>query len=207
MYPASLPSPDRRARAVLTQSVIAEIARLPERAQITERFGADRIARIEERLSIAWVPLDEHLELVELLYAAIGVEGYVRFWRKVMTETLGAPLVAGLVRMSTKDGPMRLLSRGQMVHEALTRGTGVLAVEDQAETSCVITLRDFPARDFSLASYADGIAGSILGACDRSGVLPSVSTEILSAVRGDVRYEVAWQPLARGDSLVGEGVE
>jgi len=116
--------------------VISEIARLPERRQITERFGAERIARIEDRLSIAWVPLYEHLELVEMLYAAVGVEGYIRFWRRVMTDTLGAPLVAGLVRMSTKEGPMRLLSRGQMVHEALTRGTGVLGVEDPKETSC-----------------------------------------------------------------------
>jgi hypothetical protein len=173
--------------------VIAEIGRLPERAQITERYGAERIARLEDRLSIAWVPLDEHLELVEMLYAAVGVEGYVRFWRRVMTDTLGAPLVAGLVRMSTKEGPMRLLSRGQMVHEALTRGTGVLGVEDPKETSCVITLRDFPAREYSLASYADGIAGSILGACDRAGVIPSVTTEIVSATRGDVRYQVGWQ--------------
>lgn len=59
----------------------------------------------------------------------------------------------------------------------------------------MITLQGFPAREFSLPSYADGIAGSILGACDRAGVLPSVTTEIVSPTRGDVRYEVAWQSL------------
>ncbi len=188
-------SRDRRARAVLTQSVIAEIGKLPERAQIIERFGAQRIAKIGDRLAIAWVPLEEHLELVELLYGAVGADPYVHFWRRVMIETLGAPLVAGLVRMSTREGPMRLLSRGQMVHEALTRGTGVLGIEDPRERSCVVTLKGFPSREFSLACYADGIAGSILGAVDRAGVRPSVRTEIVSESRGDVRYEVAWEAL------------
>lgn len=167
---------------------------MPQAKAIFSATGDARLARMRGHLPIAWIDLDDHLSLVEALYEAIGAEPYRQLWRRVMVQTLSAPLVAGLVRMSTAGrGPMRLLARGQLVHGALTRGTGTLALEEPAETSCVIMLRGFPSARFSLACYGDGIAGSILGACDRANVRPLVLTSIVSEARGDVRYEVSWR--------------
>lgn len=185
----------RSARAVLTHSVIAEIERLPQARRIFAEAGEEQVARMRQLLPIAWVDLGEHLRLVEALYAAIGPDQNREFWRRVMVTTLSTPLVAGVVRMSTAGhGPMRLLARGQLVHGALARGTGILAVSDATDSSCVITLTGFPSSAHSLDCYANGIAGSILGACDRAGVRPRVVTTLVSDTRGDVRYDVAWQP-------------
>lgn len=184
----------RAARAVLTHAVIAEIERLPQARSIFVATGEERVSRMRQHLSITWVDLDEHLALVEALYASIGPELYRQFWRRVMAETLSAPLVAGVVRMSTAGhGPMRLLARGQLVHGALTRGTGALSLEEPAESSCAIHLRGFPSGLYSLACYADGLAGSIIGACDRANVRSLVQTTIVSESRGDVRYDVSWR--------------
>lgn len=193
----------RAARAALTHAVLAELDRSPRASEVIERAGPDRVLRIRQMLAIAWVDLPEHLALVESLYGVIGPTEYTRFWRRVMVQTLSMPLVAGLVRMSTSQGPMRLLSRGQMLHGALTRGTGTLGIEalegeslgvefPDAASGCVLTLRGFPAREFSFPAYVAGIAGSILGACDRAGVQAEVVTHIVSEARGDARYEVRW---------------
>lgn len=187
-------STSRSARAVLTHSVIDEIDRLPQARRIFAEAGEERVARMRQLLPIAWVDLDEHLRLVEALYAAVGPDQNRAFWRRVMVTTLSTPLVAGVVRMSTAGhGPMRLLARGQLVHGALTRGTGTLAVVDPTESSCVITLSGFPSSAHSLDCYANGIGGSILGACDRAGVRPRVVTTLVSEARGDARYDVSWE--------------
>ncbi|MBN8616792.1 MAG: hypothetical protein J0L92_39780 [Deltaproteobacteria bacterium] len=189
-------STDRAARAVLTHSVLAELDRSPRAKDVITKVGEARISKMRQLLSIAWIDLAEHLALVETLHAVIGPEEYTRFWRRVMVQTLGTPLVAGLVRMSTTNGPTRLLSRGQLVHGALTRGTGTLGyeagAEPETERACVITLSGFPARDHSLKAYADGIAGSILGACDRASVKANVVMHVVSEAKGDVKYDVSW---------------
>ncbi len=191
---APVATTSRAARAVLTHSVLAELDRSPRARDVIAKVGEARVAKMRQLLSIAWVDLTEHLALVEALYVVIGPDEYTRFWRRVMVQTLGTPLVAGLVRMSTTNGPVRLLSRGQMVHGALTRGTGTLGFEPSAsdDRSCVITLSGFPSRDFSLQAYADGIAGSILGACDRANVRGFVVTSVVSQPKGDVKYDVSW---------------
>lgn len=179
---------------MLTHSVLAELDRSPRANDVIAKVGEARVAKMRQLLSVAWIDLDEHLALVETLHAVIGPEEYTRFWRRVMVHTLGTPLVAGLVRMSTTNGPTRLLSRGQLVHGALTRGTGTLGYEAGAEgaRACVITLSGFPARAHSLKAYADGIAGSILGACDRASVRADVVMHVVSETKGDVRYDVSW---------------
>jgi hypothetical protein len=182
------------ARAALTQGVLAEVARLPQAKSIVAAAGEELVERISHLLPIAWVPFDEHIRIVGALHDALGPEPYRQFWRRVMVQTLGAPLVAGLVRMSTAGhGPMRLLSRGQMLHGALTRGTGTLDVESSTDSTCVVTLKGFPSSLHPLTKYAEGISGSILGACDRAEVRAAVTMRVVSEPRGDVVYDVSWR--------------
>lgn len=180
-------------RATQTHAALAEVARFPEAARILDRIGAERVAKVRAQLPIAWVDFADHFAVSEAVHEIVGRDEYIQYWRRVMVSTLSVPLVAGLVRLSTRGlGPVRLLGNAHLVYGTICRGLGTFRMEDAGPTSCVIWLRGFPASDHSLSIFADGMAGSILGACDKAGAPGEVETTLVSERDGDARYVVTW---------------
>lgn len=136
------------------------------------------LQRMRTSTRLAWLPAEPFDQLKQAHFEHVGVEGYVAFWRRYMTEIAVNPLFRSLLEGgkrifgATPAGVLKWMPRGWGLS---TRGCGTFST-DIASTTATITLED-ASLSSRQASTGYTSKGTILGLCDLLSIEGTVDVD------------------------------
>lgn len=194
-----MPPATHQMRATHTKSLLRSVRKLlaNEQKQILEAFGKDRVEKIDGAIGVGWLPMTVHMGLADAIRAVIGSTRNVQIWRETMTETYDRVLLRGFID-ATVDlfglTPAALFRQGPYIYRHLTRGLGELTVDEQADKEGgIVSLAGFPARDFDLVCYAEGLTGCLDSSITRGRGKGSVTVTDIDHKGGNIRFHAEWR--------------
>lgn len=186
-------------RATHTKSLLRSVRKLMthEQDQIVGAVGNESIEKIESTIAVGWVPMTIHMGFSDAIRAVIGSSRNVQIWRETMTETYDRALLRGFIDASVGLfglTPASLFRQGPYVYRHLTRGLGELAVEEQEDKeSSIVTITGFPAQEFDLVCYAEGLQGCLESSIARGRGKGNVTLTDTDQKRGNLRFHAVWR--------------
>jgi hypothetical protein len=198
-----MPPAIHQMRATHTKSLLRSVRKLltNEQTQILEAFGRDRVEKIDGAIGVGWVPMTLHMGLADAIRAVIGSTRNVQIWRETMTETYDRVLLRGFIDASIDLfglTPASLFRQGPYIYRQLTRGLGVLTVEEEADKeSGIVSMFGFPAQEFDLICYAEGIQGCLESSITRGRGKGTVTLTEKDDKLGSLRFHAVWRSANR----------
>jgi hypothetical protein len=186
-------------RATHTKSLLRSVRKLltNEQTQILSAFGGEGAEKIDATIGVGWLPMTLHMKLADAIRAVLGSSRNIQIWRETMTETYDRVLLRGFIDASVDLfglTPASLFRQGPYIYRQLTRGLGELSVEEQDDKeSSIVSLADFPSRDFDLVCYSEGLIGCLESSITRGRGKGSVTLTDLDQERGDLRFHAVWK--------------
>jgi hypothetical protein len=169
---------------------------MSEQREILLTVGDEVIEKIDAAIAVGWMSMTVHMKVADAIRAKIGSERNIELWRETMTETYDRVLLRGFIDASVDLfglTPASLFRQGPYIHRQLTRGLGVLTVEMNADgESGTIDLVGFPAKEFDLDCYAEGLQGCLESSITRGRGRGSITLTEIDKKRGDLRFHAVW---------------
>ncbi|MGA9523312.1 MAG: hypothetical protein WBV82_17725 [Myxococcaceae bacterium] len=194
-----------RVRASLTQTFLRFAEGLPEdvRTRIYAGFPQAHRVQIQKTLGLGWVPLEQHLLLLDVARQSLPGdprEAFRSFHRDAILEAFQQPFFKTIV-----DGFVRAfgLSPGTIMRAAPTgfsfafRGCGEVTWVDSSrkdERESRLVLEGFPPEHFASGLFSEGMVAtldSFLSLCKVSG---EASVTGVDLNRGHAEYVLRWRP-------------
>jgi hypothetical protein len=185
-------------RATHTKSLLRSVRKLPpsEQVPILSAIGEATAEKIDAAIGVGWLPMTLHMLLADTIRAQIGSERNIHLWRQTMTETYERVLLRGFIDASVDLfglTPASLFRQGPYIYRQLTRNLGDLTIETQPDTETGnIHLLGFPANEFDLVCYSEGLIGCLESSITRGRGKGSVTLTDLDAKKGDLHFHAAW---------------
>jgi hypothetical protein len=185
-------------RATHTKSLLRSARKLPpkEQRQILATIGDEAAEKIDDAIAVGWLPMTLHMLLSDTIRAEIGSERNIQLWRETMTETYDRVLLRGFIDASVGLfglTPASLFRQGPYIYRQLTRGLGDLTVETEPDSeSGSIHLLGFPAKEFDLVCYSEGLIGCLESSITRGRGKGSITLTDIQAKTGDLHFHAVW---------------
>ena len=185
-------------RATHTKALLRSVRKLPpsDHHEILRTVGDEVVEKVDAAIGVGWISMTIHMLLSDTIRAKIGSERNIALWRETMTETYDRVLLRGFIDASVDLfglTPASLFRQGPYIHRQLTRGLGVLTVELYSDAeSGIVDLAGFPAKEFDLACYAEGLQGCLESSITRGRGRGSVTLTHMDEKRGDLRFHAVW---------------
>lgn len=165
----------------------------------TERIlvatGEETVAMIDEAHPIGWTDFAAHMHFSDCIRAEVGTNGNIAAWSEVFANVSQRPLLRGFFAAMSRlsPSPATVFKGSPRVFNLTNRNVGTFRYRpDEANRSAEITLTGFPATDFTIDCYAEGLLGSIrsvMRSADDSGLVDLVEVD---PARGLIRYALSW---------------
>ncbi|MEO7112598.1 MAG: hypothetical protein ABI183_19285 [Polyangiaceae bacterium] len=194
-----MPAKIHQMRATHTKSLLRSVRKLlaNEQTQILETFGRDRVEKVDGAIAVGWLPMTVHMGLSDAIRAVIGSTRNIQIWRETMTETYDRVLLRGFIDATVGLfglTPASLFRQGPYIHRQLTRGLGELSVEEQADKEGgIVSLFGFPAQEFDLDCYAEGLQGCLESSITRGRGKGTITLTDKDDKRGNLRFHAVWR--------------
>jgi len=134
--------------------------------------------RMRASTRLAWLPAEPFDQLKQAHLEHVGLEHYVAFWRRYMTQVAGNPLFRNLLEGGKRifgtapSGVIKWMPKGWGLS---TRACGSLCV-DMTETTATLFLKD-AAPSSRQTSTGHASKGTLLGLCDLLSIEATVEVD------------------------------
>jgi hypothetical protein len=198
-----MPSAIHQMRATHTKSLLRSVRKLltHEQNEILKAFGDEGVEKIDAAIAVGWLTMTVHMGLSDAIRAVIGSARNIQIWRETMTETYDRVLLRGFIDATVGLfglTPASLFRQGPYIYRQLTRGLGELTVDEQADKeSGIVSLVGFPAHDYDLTCYAEGLQGCLESSITRGRGKGTVTLTDIDHESGSLRFHAAWRSVGR----------
>ena len=158
-----------RARAALGLTLLSTLEREdPVRARLVrERLLESTREDFDTVATLRWVSMKSHMDLSDGIREALGMTHNAEFWRRAFFDVLNRPLFSGFIH--TFQGllgskPEILLRLAPAVFTRLFENIGTFEIR-MVEGQChfaVASFRDFPADEYTMMCFVEGVTGAFL---------------------------------------------
>jgi hypothetical protein len=202
-----VPRPALRAR--WTQVLFDMVDRLTpdEQASFEERVGRTKMEYLRGSDSLAWVPIEDHLHVLQSLYDLVGPREFVAYVRSAGGDALRSPFLRTVavtgVKVFGRAALLRVLPRAWRLS---MRSCGRLIVERDADqgTSRII-IREMPKQLEGNTQWRLAFAATLASTLDLGGYIGSVRVDEGTYADGELRYVVSLVVEPDDDPGEGEG--
>lgn len=178
---------------MVTQLLWKRVQQDPQKlARVSALLAPGTPQAIQKPLGIGWLDMQTHMALCKAV-ESLDPEGYPEFWRNVMLEFGKSGLMRGFFSLGSRSGTSGLLRRVHLAYSAQTRDLGGAHCVDCSDSSAVLELFEFPARDFVFGTYTNGFRGVFAAAIELSGsTKPKVTESKRDDRTGVCRFDLEW---------------
>lgn len=118
--------------------------------------------------TLRWISMKSHMDLSDRIRDALGPAANEDFWRRAALELFNRPLL-GYVKTFSKlmGAPPRVFTRvTPVIMPQLFKDIGVMSMQrvEGQEHFAECTYRGFPAADFTLMCFVEGLSGALAAA-------------------------------------------
>lgn len=149
--------------------------------------------RMRTSTRLAWLPAEPFDLLKQAHFEHVGLERYVAFWRRYMTQVAVNPLFRNLLEGGKRifggapSGVIKWMPKGWGLS---TRGCGTFSA-DITETTATLTLEDAPPSSRQ-SSTGHTSKGTILGLCDLLSIEGTVEVDDSGMNEGRFVMHARW---------------
>jgi hypothetical protein len=163
------------------------------------RFFAALPAHAREQMDAAapgaWLPIDLHVTLAEVLRATFGATRAHEYYRHAMPASLGGPLFAPLVRTGVRLfglSPATFIRWTPKAWDASFRNAGGVTGEVLEPGRGRLIYRDLPAVCIASDAWIESSQGSAYGVIDMTGAKGVVRLDLSERANASYALEVEW---------------
>ena len=162
-------------------------------AAIEQHLSKAVLQQMRSSTRLAWLPAAPFDKLKHIHFEHVGLEAYVEFWRRYMTQIAVNPLFRSLLEGgkrifgATPGGVIKWMPKGWGLS---TRGCGTFTAEI-TEGSATLTLENAPASSRHV-STGQGSKGTILGLCDLLSIEGAVEVDDSRMKEGRFVMHARW---------------
>ena len=187
--------PTVRARHIQLWLALVERTDEPWRSRFFEALPAELRTRAESSAPEAWVPIDAHVQLAEVLQATFGAARAHQFYRRAMQESLAGPLFAPLVRTAFRlfgVSPSTFVRWAPKGWEASFRNAGTVSGELVGKRHARLVYRDLPSVCMDSDPWIESSQGSAYGVLEMTGKVGVVRLDLRSRPQRGYSLELEW---------------
>ena len=157
--------------------------------------GCEGLAEIDGMTSVGWLDFGLHMRLSDAIRAQVGVDGNIQAWMSAFERVSQRPILssffAAMFRLSGSPG--NVFKATPRVFRLLNRNLGLMTLELAGESnSARIDLVGYPATEYSIDCYAEGLLGSIRAVMERADEKGAVILDITDPATGHIGYSLTW---------------
>lgn len=182
-------------RSVWTKQVLHAAEDLSEdhRRGFEGRVGETKIAYLQQLDTLAWVPAEDHLDVLDAMLAVLGPADFVALIRRAGVQAMRSALLRKVAVMGVKlFGRAALLRVLPRAWRLSLRNCGQLRVERNAEQGYTdLIISQMPEPLWSSASYRVALAATFAGTLDLGGYVGRVQVDDGHYENGELRYRVS----------------
>jgi hypothetical protein len=194
-------------RARWTRGLVERIGALPDpqRSSVWPRIPPTTLALVQRMNGLDWLPIEQHIEVLDALLIALGRDPYVAFYREASTALFESNLLRNIAVAGARAfGTRALLRSFPRGWNFVVRDCGGLTVErGEAGAYDVVTLSRIPGIVARSTSVHQGIAAVLWGALDLGGYTGQVVVDPGPARANTFVYHVSVQGHLRRPTLLG----
>jgi hypothetical protein len=185
-------------RAIQTRTIIEAMENLPtsQLDAIVARASPQLIERARRSFALAWLPIDPHMQLCEVIYDVVGRDAFMTLQGEAFAVALQTPMLRGILRMIGRvsdDAVALLLRNAPRLYGHVTRDVGHLEGRVAAKGSGTIDVTGWPAGAGDFEVWLVGTQACIRGSLDVIGATAaSLELERSEPARGFGRLRVRW---------------
>lgn len=155
-------------------------------AEVRAKLSENTSREYDTLATLRWVTMKAHMDLSDHIRAAVGSTNNADFWRRASLEVLNRPLL-GFVQTFTKlmGTPPKVLVRvAPVILPQLFKhiGTFTMRTVEEEDHFAVGAFRGFPASEYSLMCFVEGVSGSLVSAGHVVGIEVEVTRLFVDAV-------------------------
>jgi len=190
--------------------VLSEVRLLPavDIDAILAQVSTETVHAIEHAAVVGMVPMHQHMELCDAVFAHLGDDGHTALWRRGAVDILTNGYVQKLFQLTRRlfgATPKGLVQKFDHVYDFSTRGLGHVAVDSVGDDHGRVWLRNWPADQFNMLCFRSGLQGSLWAVIDAFEFDGEVAVLDEDAARGEVMYELRWRARDPASGLATTG--
>lgn len=182
-------------RAIWTRQLIEAARELndEQRAGFEGRVGATKLVYLEQTDLLSWVPIEDHLTVLDALLDVLGPAEFVALGRRAAVQTMRSPFLRKVavvgVKLFGRAALLRVLPRGWRLS---LRNCGQLRVVRDAKAGITdLIISDLPPQLWNSASYRLVLAATFAGTLDLGGYVGRVQVDDGEYADEELRFRVS----------------